>query len=550
MRRRVDSRWTTSTLIFALLLIAFALPVLFFEYFPSEDGPGHIANGAIYLEAGHGPLSEYFQIDLFPIAPNILGDLLIAGLLAFFSPELTERIFAAVLLVGLPVAVRWCICLINGDAVWLSLLAIPLGGSFLLYFGIYNFVIGVVLSVLALGYWIGRLRSGRPTTGSTLGLAGLMLAVYLSHPIPLLALVLFASATSLDCALRSCDQHSRAQLRCYVAYVGSVFAAAALPVGLLLAFGSDQNLGFAYSRSLLTRVLAFPLDALVALSSYEIPFALVASLVIWLLLALAFIRFRDQLAERLAFLIASLSLVVVYFAAPDSIGNGSVILPRTMLYILIGFLLALAHIKFPQKIERLTVVLAVVVIFGLTITRFASHAALDDEIRDYLAGEVVLEENSTVLPIWMVPVELGVGPGGSERRTKPLLERVGYLTASHSTINLAHFSVFDTFAFQFPAGVAIRASGDRSHGFPSGAGLEGWPFFSGPGLVDIERFEQSGLGKVDYVWLWGRSIAEPDVLSSEPARRLMRQLGDDFVRVFISDTGRLEVYAREGGGSP
>lgn len=518
-------------LFYGLLVVA-SVPLVSFRYFPSEDGPAHVANAALLTMAPGSTGAEYFRVDLSH-GTNLLADVVLACLLTFLSAALADKAIALLLLVAVPLSVRWCLRQIDPRAVGLSILAIPLGTGFLLYFGFYNFLLGVVLSFVALGYWLKRMRPAPSGRAAGPVFVGLAILVYVSHPLPFLALLLMLGAALLDETLAARSRGGRAT-RPFASFPVPVVLGLLIPLGFLVASRVGQGAEIGYTRSFGMRVLAFPVDPVLALTMLEIPFVVMSIFAIAMLGFLALKYCREDLRRSPGFPLAVVTLLLVYFFGPDSVGEGSVILPRTELYLLVLVLFAAASLSLPRWATTVAVVLGSVATIGLAMVRYPAHAEHDAEIREYLSGAPVVKPGSTVLPLWAVDLESGLKPGG--RRVRPLIERAGYLTADRGVVDLHHFPGYLTiFPIQFAPGYGILESGrDDRRSFRLGADL-----------VDVQHYERLGHGRIDYVWLWGR-VAADTMLRAEPlSRQLFQILEDDYDLVYRSEArGFLEVYAR------
>lgn len=538
-RRSVLSR-NLEPLLFAVLVAIAVLPVLVFQYFPSEDGPAHIANAAVYLYGDSPLFQEYYDLGLFPV-PNLLGDLVLAAFLPFASPALAERLVVAGLVVGLPYAVRRCVGLLDPTKVWLAALAIPLGLGLSVYKGLINFALGVVLSFVAFGFWSGHLRDRARGIGRWSLFAALILLVYFCHPVPFLALVLMIGAQSLNDALEASQNEARGVSRLLWRRLAPVAIVVMAPLVLLIVFFffySDQGTTVEYYRGFGQRVRALPIIPVIAVSSYEVPFALLPPLAIGVLgLWAVFAAPPGQRWRLPGFLLAVVVLVVLYFVLPDRIGQGQSIHLRLAVYMVPLALLWLAGRPLPTWAKGFALLVAAVAVVGLTTVRLPAHATVNEDIEEYLSGQHMIAPGSTILPLFATEPLTGRGFGGEGRIVSPLVERAAYVTSEGDVVDLHHLTAsLDIFPFRFREGYDISQSSDDSGKYP---------FVFGPGLIDIEQYEQ-GPGTVDYVWLWGMSIAKERTLQLPESRHLLDQLESNYERVFVSEPrGLVEIYEKK-----
>lgn len=517
---------------FYLLLAVLILPVVLFDIFPSQDGAAHVGNGAIYVDVGESILDTYFEVQVFPLVPNVLADLVIGVMQLFLAPFLAERLFVLALVVGVPLGLRWCVSEVNPESTWLSLLALPLGASLVLYFGFYGFLLGVVLSLFGLGLWLRAINRGAVRWPTVIGLGVVAFLVYLSHPLPLLGLILFMSAASFDAWLvvRSDD---RAGGRAIVTRHASAIAlTASVPLVLLAIYALDQEADAEYGRSLIDRLVIFPADSLVTYSSWEIPFAILLTLGVALLAVLAVWRSESSAIARPGFLVATLLLTATYLISPNEIGPGGVVLPRIAMLITISALLWLASVTFPEWARRAVLAIAIFTTVGLTLVRIPHQNQLHADMEDFATGLEVIAPESTVLPFWGIAEP-------DDRSSRVFFGRrtwSGYLMATTESVDFSHFPAYvDAFPVEFRAGYDIQAASS------GGAGA----FVLGDSaLVDAPAYERATQGEIDYVMFWDRESANRELVASTQFDALTNWLDTEYERVFISPKGLLEIYAR------
>jgi hypothetical protein len=517
------------------LLVLSLVPTLIFENFPSEDGGLHLANASVYLHSASPLFAEYYDLTAFPV-PNLLGDLTLAGLLMFLDPSLAIRVMAIAAAVLLAVSVRWCLDLLRPGSRWLAVLVIPIGVGRFYHLFYLNFILAVALSFVAFGYWARYMRGRRASAWQWLTMALLVFVVYLSHALPFIALMLMITAGALDEALESRDRGTPAGN--LVRSLAPVAATMVVPLALLAVFQRGQS-GFSYLHGPLGRVLRFPVYPVAVLSGYEAPLAgLLAASILVIVVTTGWAN-RSRLRDRPGFGLAVLVLTVAFLLVPDYIGEGAEVPARLAVYAFILTMFWVTQRQIPVWAGRLGRTAAVVVVIGLTMLRLPTHAVLDEEMEEYLSGRDVIASGSTVLPLWMTDIDAGQGPGGDGRVARPLIELAGVLTNRGDVVDLHHLTgSLELTLFRWAPGYDIRDTATE----------ETLPFVFGPGMVDIARYEEMGDGRVDYVYLWGRKVADPDMMASDRARDVLAQIQSGYALVFTSDGGMLEVYAARRDG--
>jgi hypothetical protein len=358
----------------------------------------------------------------------------------------------------------------------------------------------------------------------------LMGLTYVSHPLPLLALLLLIGAAVADELFEQADR-SRF-IRRFAWRVGPVFVVALIPLALLVAFGSSRDTDIAYYGSPIGRLARLLFDPVLALTGAEIPFAVMFAMAAGLLGFTALFHSGRSSGSSPGFLAAIGILFVVYFAAPKEIGEGSIIPSRVALYIMLSGLFWLATQSAPRWVMVTAVVLGVVAVVGITVVRIPVHADLNTDIREYVSGQAVVDPNSTVLAVW------GVEPEGGGR-VAPRHPN-GYLMGDGELVDLGHFmgvlSISPVrFRDEFQMTEFLPPSNRRA-------------LILGPDLVDVGEFARRGPGRIDFIWLWDRAAAGVDVADEPAVERLFALLEDDYDLAFVSARGLLEVYERNPAG--
>ena len=101
-------------------------------FVPTQDGPVHLeiasALGSLWQEP-HGRLASYYQLNPRP-EPNLLSDLLLAGLLSVTDSRVAEKLLLSLFLVSLPASFLYCARAVRHESAGLLILVLPLGMSF------------------------------------------------------------------------------------------------------------------------------------------------------------------------------------------------------------------------------------------------------------------------------------------------------------------------------------------------------------------------------------------------------------------------------------
>lgn len=171
-------------LFFCVLILPVVAAIWGVRWFVTQDGPAHIYNAHILVELAkpNAPLAAAFTARLEPV-PNLVGQLLLMGLMSIFSARTADRMMMTLVFVGFASSILWLRWQVAGwKGMWLvAPLAVLLGLNKLWLMGFYSFLVGAALFPLTLGFW----WSSRERMGlvRALALAGLLVFGYLCHVI-------------------------------------------------------------------------------------------------------------------------------------------------------------------------------------------------------------------------------------------------------------------------------------------------------------------------------------------------------------------------------
>lgn len=145
------------------LAIAIGLiPVWAFTYYPTVDGPAHLALTqalVLYDDPSFPAFQEFFALRdrLFP---NLLMHVFLGGLMQLFNPLTAEKLLISAYLVSFPLALRYAAGAFGRQAGFIGLLGVPLSHHALLAFGFYNSSFAIIFFLLTFGFWLRHAESG------------------------------------------------------------------------------------------------------------------------------------------------------------------------------------------------------------------------------------------------------------------------------------------------------------------------------------------------------------------------------------------------------
>ena len=181
-------------LLVAALVLARAAVLLTFDI-STQDGPNHLSAARVLAEPEGTPVSQAFERAFrwdFHLSPTWTPELCIAGLMRWLGPLDAERAF---LLLYLMLYASGALALMRALAprgahaeYGLALFLLPYGFAFPFHMGFWGYQLALALLLHTLAFYA---RScGRFSWSHSVRLAVLALAIFFSHPFPLLALFL------------------------------------------------------------------------------------------------------------------------------------------------------------------------------------------------------------------------------------------------------------------------------------------------------------------------------------------------------------------------
>lgn len=178
MRRslnKLNAEWW----LFTGMALLNALPLLVFAYYPGLDAPAHLYNAGLLSDILHtnSPLREYFALNF--ITTNWLDHVILALLSIFLPSWLALKTLQIVLVVGLAFAFRHLVITLKGRAGTETLLILPFAYTFPFLLGFYNFILGIIVSLLLFASIEKYRRRGGYTR--LVGTALMFLLLWLAH---------------------------------------------------------------------------------------------------------------------------------------------------------------------------------------------------------------------------------------------------------------------------------------------------------------------------------------------------------------------------------
>lgn len=378
LNKQNAERW-----LFTGMALLNALPLLVFVYYPGLDASAHLYNAGLLTDIlhTHSPLRDYFALN--SITTNWLDHVILALLSIFLPPWLALKTLQITLVLGLSFAFRHLVITLKGSAGTESLLILPFAYSFPFLLGFYNFILGIIFSLLLFAS-IEKYRTGR-SFARLAGIALMFLLLWLAHAFVFLCFVLSLLILSLSGLLESRSQKG-SMLKQLQTHAWLLLAA--LPALVLcfdffilkphgIAVGTDRYLGEFERLSWL--LFCRPLILFNSVAE-KMPALAMGLLVIFLATRVFYDNLKRKsqcepegsslpvmLNRQNRWLLTAAIFLVLFFILPDyRAGQGGHISVRVATFLFILILIWLCAYSFPRWINRIILF----GVLGISVGRF------------------------------------------------------------------------------------------------------------------------------------------------------------------------------------
>ena len=395
---------------FFLLLTAInLLPLLLFESFPTVDGPAHLYNSRIIIELttdNTSLLSDYFMFNQ-NINPNWSGHFILSSLMFLFPALIAEKILIIAYLIFLPLSFRFVFNKLKLKQTYIIYFIFPFTYSFLLYYGFYNFQLGLIFFFLAIGYWEKYLDSGFKLKKIWI-LITLSLLIFFSHLFIFMMLICVIGYLNLDLFLKLIKQKEE---------VGSLTIKSILlqftillpGIILMLIYlwthptleGKPNYLGYSELWTMLQEIQ--PAKGV----SYGKESVFMKWVFIILSLISAFLLIRRIRNKRVSinkksasWLIISISILIGFFTLPDSTaGSVGFVSSRMLLFFFLFYIIFLGSVNVPVWIKTVAFLTITYVNFALIKIYVKETKKVNQISHEIIQASYKIKNYSTVLPI-------------------------------------------------------------------------------------------------------------------------------------------------------
>jgi hypothetical protein len=530
---------------FFLLTAICAIPAWLVDYFPSQDGPIHlwILHLLHHYGASDGTLVQAFLEPNFRLEPNLGFYLVAYPLTLVFDDRIAERIFLTLLAFAFCYGARYALSLVRQEGSYLSYLAIPATYHYFIHMGFFNYALGVAAFLPAFALCASAYQGNHARRLAVILVSSLTLACIHLVAFVMLAVAIVTYGVVVELARQPQLLAWRTPLRLAQ---GPLFTLGlALIPGTLLFLAFTGEHGVTPSPHPGLRSLFWRLTSLEFLISYDIverhvrSFAMIALLVTVVAVvarnAIPAMRRDSRVAALLAALVA---FAVLYFFPPVS-SAGVPLSPRLVPYLFLFLLLFLASFETPAWFRRGVVLVCVLLVTTDAAVRSIQYRALSAEIEDIVEAGRFIEEGSTLLALRMAahveeprmlsPLQIG-------HRPDYLLHTGAYLAIGSNAVYLRSPLMSPTHYAYFP----FRFRPEMDPFAHLGTHIEG----RDP-PVAFDAFAEATGSRTRYLLISGAVHMDKSDGRWESSD-ILKELDRHYSRVWISATGKHELYALSG----
>jgi hypothetical protein len=362
-----------TAIVFAGMVLAFCAWALSLPLFPTQDGPMHKYYVHILASLLSGSQEYHAYAIRHPFPPYATHYAILLGLTRGMSFDLAEKLLICIVFVCTAYGFRYCARSLGPSGDVLSLCVVPLVLHWSLVMGFLNYSLAVGLFFFAVGLWC-RAAAGR--AGLWLLFAGVSFLLAITHPVPLLLLIVFCCLDLLirvtqDYQLSRQTKQLRFSLKPY-RWLGSALLVAGLcflyPLASVDRSRSASNLhGFGLHRDALVSSVALfgisPFDTRsknLFINGYRL------GLVILLLscLMLAFMGLAERWRSRHlrpsdSMALLAVAILVAIPVLPGTMNGSDFFSQRLMIIPWMGALAAASGYSAPRRLARAVPVFAI-----------------------------------------------------------------------------------------------------------------------------------------------------------------------------------------------
>ncbi len=503
------------------LLLAFLLfPLFTLTYIVSHDGPSHVYNADLIrqLLKGVSPASDFLILKTFP-EPNWMGHFVLLLFKTIFSSAVSDKLFLAGYIILFPMFFLRLITRINRESAALAFLSIPFVYSIFFYLGVYNFLAGITILMLAISSVIPRIREGGNPLFIRIFIYSVLL--YFSH---LLALGVFMIVVATALLFSFLETPSDRKKEFINHFAGVALAFLPVLIFTVIFFANKISVPGKASPVTFEEMVDFlyHIRFLMTLTyDPELIYAqVVFGLFVMLLILMIIISFTAKDNRNLPFykkypfwLTCTLLMLLCYFVIPDEAASGGVVKFRFLLLFYLFLAVFLSVVDYPRIVNFLIVIaIATCVILKMNYM-YPLMKLLNEDAVGMNEVQKHMEANSIVLPL---------NYGGNwlhHNLSNYIGTQKNILVLDNYEANTPHFPV-EWKKDKSPISILGEFTGDL------------------PLCADIKKFEKTTGHNIDYVMLWYHRE-----LTDSCSAGIINHLKNNYSEVY-KDGERVRLYKR------
>ncbi|MFH1789297.1 MAG: hypothetical protein ABH834_07950 [Candidatus Altiarchaeota archaeon] len=374
---------TQKNTLFYLMMLASLAPLWAFTYVPSADGPNRMLEAHIFREYGNPKYGYESFFDKNPRNTTNMLFQLFALLLKPVDILLVEKIFLSIVFVLTPLSVRYFLKAF-GETQGKEFISLLFLYTIPLSMGFHNYVAGIPLIFLALGYYLRNLK--KPKTKKTINTIILLGLCFITHVFHFL----FTATTIIMLKFTEAGRRQKMVLASALVMLAAYSIMITFPVyNILNALNSGETLNIVTNPQLTLK--------LYKVYRHLIPHSIVGVATVAFLTALliynATVTKPDKKNKK--YLNMALAFLALYFIIPTDLYKGYV----GMRLATPTFLLMLPWIKIRKKDQALLTLLTCIITVSIIANHLYFYERYNKRIDESNSGIRLKKENPKIFPI-------------------------------------------------------------------------------------------------------------------------------------------------------
>jgi len=503
-------------LFFIFFLTAWLFPVLSVRFFPTVDGPAHLYNSLLIKEYLAGHLDLFFVMNSEPL-PNWSGYVLM-GVAEYLLPvHLVEKFILLVICLGIPFGMILLIRKFNPEPGIQWVLVLPFVYSLILYLGFINFLLSVVLLLVAIYLmlkWNNQLDRGR-----MIMLTILCTLVYFSHILSFVLLGIFTGILVLFNQREKYAENFFSVLSRYILIFvpGIIMGALFFSKRSLEGYKEEGDQRIAFPELMDWIKDGRPLISL----NYENELA-AAQIITWTIFLLTCIILVQRyisgsgFSKNYVLLVFSVVILFLYFIIPDGIASGGFVSVRLLYFFMMFLVIWILSNRFKQWMKIISIAAVSFYAVKNFPVRTTSAQELNKDVMELEMAAGFLEKGKTVLPLNYSNHWLHTNISN-------------YLGCFSRAIVLDNYeAVYEVFPLSWKkSATPVGRTGNFAQSYR--------PY------IEVEKYESETGIRIDYLtrWYYDESITD------SVTQRTNADIHRLFTKIYSSPSNRIEVWARK-----